>query len=178
MFFCIVGLSGVGKTTIVNKLHDLGYVRKLIGETTRPMRKDEIDGVDCRFVTREHFDANINNYCEHIEYMGNKYGATYADFEDSNIGILTFDAIEQLRRKNIEVFVICMHVDNAHEVLRNRMNEREDKDIEQRMKQIDLFVEEMKTRHIDCRINCRSIATTSTVLIDVIKKVNDHIGAI
>ena len=51
----ISGPSGVGKTTVVDRLHATSGYRRAVTATTRLPREGEIDGIDYLFLTREEF---------------------------------------------------------------------------------------------------------------------------
>ena len=48
----IIGKNGSGKSYLANKLYNLGFKRN-VGYTTRPIRDNEIDGLDYFFITQE-----------------------------------------------------------------------------------------------------------------------------
>jgi guanylate kinase len=50
------GLSGSGKTTVLDLLLAIGAVRRGVTCTTRRPREGEVDGVHYRFVTQEWYD--------------------------------------------------------------------------------------------------------------------------
>ena len=71
--------SGSGKTTVYKKLlqrnEQFDYS---ISTTTRPIRDNEVDGVDYSFVSRDEFDKMIVNdeFAEYAEVHGNMYGTS------------------------------------------------------------------------------------------------------
>jgi guanylate kinase len=80
----ISGPSGVGKDALISRLVQLdGYLRQSVSYTTRPPRKNEVDGVDYSFVTREQFQKLIDDgaLLEHAMYHGNLYGTSRARVE-------------------------------------------------------------------------------------------------
>ncbi|UKJ90510.1 guanylate kinase [Theileria orientalis] len=74
----IVGPSGSGKTTLNNRLivEHPDIFENSVSCTSRAARKGEKDGVNYYFVSNEEFDlmAINNEFVEHAEYVGNKYG--------------------------------------------------------------------------------------------------------
>ena len=71
--------SGAGKTSLVKALLKRDpQVVVSVSHTTRPMREGEQDGVDYNFVSRETFDAKIEDglFLEYAEVFGNKYGTS------------------------------------------------------------------------------------------------------
>ena len=78
LLIVISGPSGVGKGTVRSALfemegHDLVYS---ISMTTRKPRKDEVNGREYYFVTKEEFQKNIaeGKMLEYAEFVNNYYG--------------------------------------------------------------------------------------------------------
>lgn len=66
MIFVVVGKSGVGKDTIVNNyLKNNNDINKITQYTTRPMRKNEVNGKEYNFISDEEFDILLskNKFC-------------------------------------------------------------------------------------------------------------------
>jgi guanylate kinase len=84
LLFVVSAPSGTGKTTVVERLvqvvPDLGLSRSY---TSRAMRAGEQDGVDYNFITRERFEAMIEEdaFLEWADVFGNLYGTGKADSE-------------------------------------------------------------------------------------------------
>ncbi len=75
--FIITGPSGVGKGTILEKFfHNNKNIIYSISETTRKPRPGEVNGVNYFFVTKEEFEASIQNdeFLEWAKYSDNYYG--------------------------------------------------------------------------------------------------------
>lgn len=72
----VSGPSGVGKSTITNRLRDDDRFWISVSTTTRNMRTGEVDGVDYHFVSDESFDAMVKNseFLEWASFAGAKYG--------------------------------------------------------------------------------------------------------
>lgn len=70
--FTIIGMSGTGKSTLYNKLIELRpyNIIPVIQYTTRPARKNEVEGKDYYFVSQDKFDKMIKNgeFVEHRTY--------------------------------------------------------------------------------------------------------------
>ena len=75
------GPSGVGKGTVVAKVRELyPHIWVSVSCTTRVPRPGERNGVEYRFVTRDHFADLVadGELLEHAEFAGNLYGTPRA----------------------------------------------------------------------------------------------------
>jgi guanylate kinase len=83
--FVVSAPSGCGKTSLCRRLlaGGLGLVQS-ISATTRPPRKDELEGVDYHFVSREEFTrlAEKGGFLEYEENFGHLYGTPREFIED------------------------------------------------------------------------------------------------
>jgi guanylate kinase len=100
--FCLVGPSGVGKTTLLRRAvqkfedaSDFYPLAEVVSTTTRQPRAGEVEGVDYHFIDDELAAEYIETgkYIEHVEYHGNTYGYLAADFakelvEDQNVIVI------------------------------------------------------------------------------------------
>ena len=82
----ISGASGVGKSTVIAKvLENRGEALYFsISCTTRKERPGEIDGVNYHFITREDFEARIQEgeFLEYAQYVDNYYGTSEKMIEE------------------------------------------------------------------------------------------------
>lgn len=149
----LIGPSGIGKTTIrkwlIAKNQNFKYPVSL---TTRNIRENEIEGVDYRFISNDHFEnlISLNRLVEWEEHFDNYYGIEEDFFIDSLekkyslVKEIAFDGYSQFlkntkieRSKIISIFLYPKNID----FLLSRLKQRGDKDIEQRTKSIN---EELK----------------------------------
>ena len=116
LLLVISGPSGVGKGTICDGILDRSPNARLsISATTRPMRQNEIDGVDYFFKSYEEFDRMIKNN-EFLEYMHvfgtNYYGTPKAYVEDERRQghdiILEIDVQGAMKVKEVCPDAICI----------------------------------------------------------------------
>ena len=72
----ISGPSGVGKSTITRALVDRQLAELSISATTRQPGKNEVNGTDYIFLTKDEFEKKIaeDEFLEHAEVFGNYYG--------------------------------------------------------------------------------------------------------
>ena len=118
LLLVISGPSGVGKGTICDGILDRSPNARLsISATTRPMRQNEIDGVDYFFKSYEEFDRMIKNN-EFLEYMHvfgtNYYGTPKAYVEDERRQghdiILEIDVQGAMKVKEVCPDAICIFI--------------------------------------------------------------------
>jgi guanylate kinase len=77
--FVVIGPSGVGKSTMLEKLQERGVLfEKIISHTTRPMRPSEQNGVDYVFITQEDYKEKERReeFVISTEVHGNLYGTS------------------------------------------------------------------------------------------------------
>lgn len=67
MLTILIGKSCSGKNTIANELVKNFSFERIVTTTTRPMRKNEVDGVDYNFISKEQFLEKVKNG-DFIEY--------------------------------------------------------------------------------------------------------------
>ena len=76
--------SGAGKTSVCRKiLENNDSIQISISATTRKPRKNEVDGIDYNFISREDFQNRIkkNEFLEYAEVFDNFYGSLIEDVE-------------------------------------------------------------------------------------------------
>ncbi len=94
MIFVVSGPSGCGKSTLIGRvLADIGGLRFSVSHTTRPKRGAEVEGRDYHFVSRETFDAMIEEkaFVEWAEVHGHRYGTSRAEVEAGGDVVLDID---------------------------------------------------------------------------------------
>lgn len=77
--FVVAAASGTGKTSLVKALvESLEGIGVSISHTTRPMRPNEVDGVNYHFTAKEEFVRLIGEgaFLEHAEVFDNYYGTS------------------------------------------------------------------------------------------------------
>ena len=76
--------SGAGKTSVCRRiLENNDSIQISISATTRKPRKNEVDGIDYNFISREDFQNRIKNneFLEYAEVFDNFYGSLTKDVE-------------------------------------------------------------------------------------------------
>ncbi len=132
----ILGKSGSGKDFLMRKLVQKG-LKGCLKSTTRPQRKNEIQGVTYNFISESDFIQSINEN-KFLAYQTfnvtpeNKnpetwyYGITLEEFEGSQVFIMTpgeFDNLTPEMRKGC--FVVYLDIDRK--TRESRLHIREDK---------------------------------------------------
>lgn len=117
----VCGKSSTGKSVVAywlyKELANKGYkVNKIISNTTRPPRSNEMDGVDYHFCKSSEFvgDGHLSNYLEWTYFNNWLYGtpmtALDKDIENCyNIGVFNPKGIKQLaQRDDVDLFVVYL----------------------------------------------------------------------
>ncbi len=135
-FIVIAAPSGSGKTTIVNKLikeKDLD-LHFSVSATSRDPRKNEKDGENYFFITKEEFVRKVNNN-EFIEweevYKGVFYGTLISELENAKEKNLIFDIDVigglNIKRKfkdhSLTIFIKPPSIDELEKRLKKRNSE-------------------------------------------------------
>lgn len=145
------GCSGVGKGTIMKKILERNNnVRLSVSNTTRPPRKEEIDGVHYNFLTEKQFKDLIdsNGYLEYAQYCGNYYGTPKKQVEDMlSQGYDVFLEIEvcgglQVMEKFPDILSIFI-LPPSMEVLEQRLRSRGTEDEETILKRLGAAKKEL-----------------------------------
>tara|TARA_Y100000593_G_C4274414_1_gene319239 strand:- start:731 stop:1201 length:471 start_codon:yes stop_codon:yes gene_type:complete len=97
MKLILVGKAAAGKDYFRNRLNDKGF-RGGVSHTTRPPRKNEIEGVDYYYVSDEKFMEMEENgeMLEYMDFKGWKYGLTKEEYNNSDVLIMSPDGLYQL----------------------------------------------------------------------------------
>jgi len=174
--FVITGPSGVGKTTIIEKiLSSSPKLRRILTYTTRKPREEEANGKHYNFITKSEFEKKIGSreMFEYAEVYGNYYGSSKKDVQamlDSGTSILLaldVQGAETVRKIFPESIIIFIIPPNMKE-LRKRIIKRGDNDEKDMEKRIKIAKEEMKKAdNFDYKVENRDIKTTVRMIKDI-----------
>lgn len=97
----LFGESGAGKDTVLREiLVNRPMVHKIIPYTTRPPRKNEIDGIDYYFIAEEEFIKKIEKkeLAEYTYFNNWYYGTGVDDLQEDriNVGVFNIQGIVSL----------------------------------------------------------------------------------
>ena len=145
--------SGTGKTTLVKRLLEKeSNMIASISFTTRPLRENEIEGVDYFFVDKSEFKRMVamEEFLEHATVFGNYYG-TQKEIVSNNLKkglnvILEIDwqGAQQIREKMSDCVMIFL-IPPSKNVLLSRLKNRgtdSEEEIENRFNQAVLDLNE------------------------------------
>lgn len=94
--YCIIGKSGIGKTTAVDKLEkEYGY-KVLKSYTTRAPRND--GDTDHTYISLDEYE-NLENKVATCCFNGNYYCATAEQVEDSDLYVIDCNGVKELQTK-------------------------------------------------------------------------------
>lgn len=125
----IVGAGASGKDYLKKKFKDRGFAGA-VSCTSRPIRKNEVNGKDYFFISEEEFKKDIekDSFYEWITFNGWYYGTPRILMEASSmVFIMTPSGIAKLKEEDRkESFIIYLDIDEN--IRRIRLSERGDAD--------------------------------------------------
>lgn len=168
MWYCILGPSGVGKSSISQKLG----VHEIVSTTTRTPRDGEINGVHYHFVSREEFETL--DLVERTEYSGNLYGFQRKDIDAAKDGrphlmVMDIQGVFTIRRLYVDRLKVIYVTATAKKLVSN-MRKRGDSDANI----IDRLITTIDTNELE---NARfaDIIIQGENVDDLVAKVNQYI---
>lgn len=137
LIFVISGPSGVGKTTLCDRLLASENVRRVITATTRTPRNGELHGRDYFFLTESDFRQRISAgaFVEHAEVYGRLYGTPRDQVEEAlaaghgvllNVDVQGAESIRASGLPILTIFIAPPSFDELEARLRQRSSEGED----------------------------------------------------
>lgn len=93
----LIGESASGKSTIEKELVRYG-IPKIISYTSRPIRKNEVNGIDYHFISKEEFEKKIKDgfFAEKTKYNDWYYGIAKNDCIDKSVAVVEPHGFRQL----------------------------------------------------------------------------------
>jgi len=138
LLFIVSAPSGTGKTTLVERLvQRVPGLQMSRSYTSRQARVGERDSVDYNFISRDRFDAMVNEgaFLEWADVFGNCYGTSAADTDallaagKDVVLVIDVQGARQVRSRGIEtvgVFVLPPSAEVLEQRLRGRSKDSED----------------------------------------------------
>jgi len=141
----VSGPSGVGKGTVIAAALRLAPGLELAtSATTRPRRRDEVDGREYHFLSEAEFLRRVGQgeFLEHVSYAGNRYGTLRSEVERRlragrdvvlEIEVVGARAIKRHMPEAVLVFIAPPEAADLEARLRGRGTDT-DEEIEDRLK--------------------------------------------
>tara|TARA_B100001123_G_scaffold353135_1_gene405007 strand:- start:418 stop:957 length:540 start_codon:yes stop_codon:yes gene_type:complete len=134
MIVVISGPSGVGKSSIIKELSVNKDLYFCVSSTTRPIRTNEVDGIDYKFIDNDKFQSMINSdlFIEYEEYGNYLYGTSKEELLKKNefkciILDLEVNGALHILQKYSESYGIF--VDISDELIKERLQKRGHNDV-------------------------------------------------
>ena len=146
LLFIVSAPSGTGKTTLVERLVQVVPRLKMSRSyTSRPARAGEHHGVDYNFISRERFEAMIEEHAflEWADVFGNFYGTSVGDTEailaagEDVVLVIDVQGARQVRGRGIETVGVFVLPPSAS-VLETRLRGRSKDTEEQILRRLDV----------------------------------------
>lgn len=98
----LTGASASGKTEVGKALARNYNIKKVITYTTRPIRINEVNGIDYHFISKDEFEKKEREgfFFETMEYNGNSYGTSKESLNDEAYVILDFNGLKKYKASN------------------------------------------------------------------------------
>ena len=128
----LIGESGSGKTTILNKLVEKGF-EKAINHTTRLPRDNEKNTNEYKFISKDEFNKMWENgeLLQRAEFNNEYYGISTSSLKDNVVCISIVDSVKDIKNrakelniKNVNIITIYVYVSEQERI--NRMKQRGD----------------------------------------------------
>ena len=123
----LVGHSASGKTEIANELKRDYEMKKIITYTTRPIRINEVNGIDYHFVSEEEFLKlkEQDFFVETTIFNGYYYGSSKNDVKDDAVVILDPAGLANFKNSKLDN-LIAIFLNCDEEIRYKRMISRGD----------------------------------------------------
>lgn len=129
--FVISAPAGTGKTTLVDMvMPGLPLLHQTVSYTTRAPRKNEIEGVHYRFVSKEKFEKLIRDgvFLEYVNLYGDYYGTPEVEVDqwvnkgEDALLVIDIEGMKKISEKRaiISIFILPPSL----EILRERLLKR------------------------------------------------------
>lgn len=126
----VSGPSGVGKSTITNRLRTDQRFWVSVSVTTRSIRTGEVDGIDYIFVAENEFNQMIkdNQFLEWADFAGSKYGTPKKAVDEAlqngkNVILeIELNGARQVRKNSKEAILIFIEPPSWEELTNRLIN--------------------------------------------------------
>lgn len=137
----LIGESGSGKTTILNKLVERGY-EKAINHTTRAPRENELESGEYKFLSKDEFENmwNKGELLQRAEFNNQYYGISTSSLKDNVVCISIVDSVKDIKNRakelnldNVDIKTIYVDVPEAERVRRMKARGDSEESIQTRL---------------------------------------------
>ncbi len=177
--FIVSGPSGVGKTTLINKLlmaFNPNILSRVVTYTSRPARKSDIAGIDYHFITSQDFERRIQEgfFIEWSGEYGHYYGSAWQSIENLDKGysyLLILDRMgTQCVLSKIPATTIAI-LPPSLEVLQKRLLSRGSESSESIIYRLALAQKEMEAEKIESIYNYYVVNTFFDEAVNNLSKI-------
>lgn len=100
----LTGASASGKSEVGKILSKKYNINKVVTYTTRPMRLNEVDGIDYHFISFTEFERLKDNdfFFETMKYNENYYGTSLQSLNNDVYVILDFNGLRKYLNSNLK----------------------------------------------------------------------------
>lgn len=131
----ICGKAGSGKDTILRGvINTTPSAHEIISCTTRPMRENDVDGVDYHFITGEQFGQKVLNgemleaSCFNDWFYGTSYDSLRSDVV--NVGVFNPEGIDSIMAHKNKIQLVVFYIEaNDKERLLRQLNREQSPDV-------------------------------------------------
>lgn len=137
----LIGESGSGKTTILNKLVEKGY-EKAINHTTRKPREGELKSGEYKFLTKEEFNKMWDNgeLLQRAEFNNEYYGISTSSLKDNVVCISIVNSVKDIKNRakelnleNVKITTIYVYVKEQERIKRMKKRGDSEESIQERL---------------------------------------------
>lgn len=150
-FICIMGRSNSGKSSVEKYLEKMGF-KVSVSYTTRKPRiqdgKEEVNGVDYRFVTEDKFMELVNKgkIIEYEKYGNNYYGTPVPYGSTRYVAVVCVNGFKALKEKyGNQVLGVYLKCDKDIAIERAEKRDSNKEIIESRLKKDDDLIKEIES---------------------------------
>ena len=181
----LMGVSFSGKSTIEKVLEKLGFKRSISYSSSKINthgHKDEVNGVDYNFVTREQFMSLVDKgiIIEYEENYGNLYGTPRLFGSTSYVAVVCvggFKALKELYGNQVLGVYLRVDKDTLEERTKIRDNEFKNTDDYKKRAEKDKELLEIMEKEADIIIDASdNINNTVANILEAVKCIKENTG--
>lgn len=137
----LIGESGSGKTTILNKLVEKGF-EKAVNHTTRKPRENEKQASEYKFLSKEEFNKMWDNgeLLQRADFNNEYYGISTSSLKDNVACISIADSVKDIKNRakelnidNVKIQTVYVHVNEQERISRMKARGDSEESIQKRL---------------------------------------------